>query len=41
MQLCRLDATVPGNDLIIVVNQNGIIKSETVDAAGDLLDLLG
>jgi hypothetical protein len=30
---------MPGNDLVVVINQNGIAKSKTRHAVGDLLDL--
>jgi ABC-type branched-subunit amino acid transport system ATPase component len=39
-QLCCLDAPMPGNDLVIVVDQNGIVEAETLDTPSNLLDLL-
>jgi hypothetical protein len=29
------------HDLIVIVDQNGIVKTKALDASGDLLDLLG
>jgi hypothetical protein len=29
-----------GNDLVIVIDQNGVVEPETLDTARDLLDLL-
>jgi hypothetical protein len=29
-----------GNDLVIVIDQNGVVKAETVNALRNLLDLL-
>ncbi len=40
-QLCRLDPPVSGDDLVIIVDQDGVIEAETFDAARNLLDLLG
>jgi hypothetical protein len=38
-QLCCLNAPVSGNDLVIVVDQNGIVEAETLDTPSNLLDL--
>jgi hypothetical protein len=32
---------MPGNDLVIVIDQNGIVKAEALDALRNLPDLLG
>ena len=39
-QLCCLDPSMSGNDLVIVIDQNGVIEAEPLDAARDLPDLL-
>ena len=36
----RLNAPMSGNDLVIVIDQNGVVEAEPLDAARDLLDLL-
>jgi hypothetical protein len=38
-KLCSLDPTVPGNDLIVVADQDWVGEAEPFDAAGDLPDL--
>lgn len=41
MQVMRGDnAPMSGNDLVIVIDQNGIVEAESLDAARDLRDLL-
>jgi hypothetical protein len=32
---------MPGDDLVVVIDQNGVVEAETLDAACDLLNLLG
>jgi hypothetical protein len=39
-QLCCLDAPMPGNDLVIVIDQNRVVEAEPLDALRNLLDLL-
>jgi hypothetical protein len=40
-QLCRLNAAMSGNDLIIVIDQHGVVEAKTLYTSRDLLDLLG
>src|ERR1700722_13447774 len=40
-QLGSLDTPMSGNDLIIVVDQYGVVEAEARNAAGNLPDLLG
>src|SRR5882757_2503305 len=40
-QLCCLNAPMSGNDLVVVIDQNGVVKAEPLDAVRDLPDLLG
>jgi hypothetical protein len=40
-QLRRLNAPMSGDNLVIVIDQNGIVKAETLDTPRDLLDLFG
>lgn len=39
-QFCSLDATVAGQNLVVAVDQNRVRKSELVNRAGDLFNLL-
>ena len=38
-QLCCLNAAVPGDDHVIVVNEDGVVEAERRDAVGDLAHL--
>jgi len=40
-QLCCLDASMTGYDLVIVIDKNGVVEAEPLDAPRNLLDLLG
>src|SRR5262249_2916179 len=40
-QLCRFEASVAGDDLIVSINQDGVTESEPGDAVGNVLDLRG
>jgi hypothetical protein len=39
-QLCGLDPAMPGNDLLLIVNENRIVEAESLDAVRNLADLL-